>query len=64
MAAIKKARNDATLTAKLPTVQVTPEMRNEVENIASEDEVTLGDVVREALKEFIVRRRKKEKGSK
>lgn len=46
------------LNAKLPVIKVSPLMRQEVERIAKEEDVTMGDVIREAVEAFIAKRKK------
>lgn len=55
MSLIKKARSEANLTAKLPTVNVSDAMREQVERISKEEGVTIGDVVRTSVEQFVAR---------
>lgn len=55
MATIKKARSEAKLTAKLPTVNVSEDMRSEVDRISKEQDVTIGDVIRTSIEQFVAR---------
>jgi len=43
----------ATLTASLPPVPITPEMRQQIETIASQKNKTLSQLQREALSLFL-----------
>jgi hypothetical protein len=58
---IKKARSEANLTARLPTVKVSESMRQEVDQIVLEDDVSIGDIVREGVEMLLIKRRKANK---
>jgi ERCC4-type nuclease len=55
MSLIKKARSEGKLTSKLPTINVSDVMREQVEHISKEQGVTIGDVVRTAVEQFAAR---------
>lgn len=61
MTPIKKARSEGNLTAKLPVTKVSEEMREEVFQVANEEDVSMGDVIREAVEVFLAKRKKSSK---